>query len=495
MKKAIKGSVSALCMLASLVAMAVNYPSAGTSTEPNVWTKNFTGVLEAAKTTGYPILLIVVNSGGCGHCHTMMENTINTATFAAAERELTFYKVLMDMPYSYPSADWNKAWNGYKGQCADSGMFPILAVLRKDGSVYGNYGNKITDKRGVASELRSLIENLAAEQGADIDNGYVPPKDPDPAPVISVSAWASKLKGKVNGLLFDANQDIAGSFIMKINRKGVVTAKISTASGNKTLRGKLVAADDSVQAAGGDMALDYNTSSKTWTGSLKGLSAFSGVAFSTANDGLYTAGAESGERAGYLTLSLKRGKGKIAGYLGGKNKISVSGAAVKLPAAVLSNGLDRWYDGKDLVFVPAVKRGKLSGGGAVSPDGLFRGTIRAFSSYWVAEGFKWTAGGLSALDGTVLSVEMPGGTAEALLKTVGGNKIAVASSDGDIKVSANVRQGTFKGSGKVNGSKFTIVGALVKNGTGIVGEGVTFGAGAYQVSIGSPCGGACTPEE
>ena len=493
MKNMIKTSINSLCMLASTLAMAVTYPSAGTSTEPNVWTKNFTGVLEAAKTTGYPILLIVVNSGGCSHCHTMMGNTINTETFASAEKELTFYKVLMDMPYSYPSVDWNKAWNGYKAQCADFGMFPILAVLRKDGSVYGNYGNKTTDKRGVAAELRSLIENLAEEQGVDIDNGYVPPTDPDP--VVSVSAWASKLKGKTDGLLFDANQDVAGSFTMKITAKGVVTAKISTVSGTKVLRGKLEAADDSVQATGGDMALDYNTSSKTWTGSLKGFSAFSGIASSAASDGLYTAGAESDEKAGYLTLSLKRGKGKMAGYLGGKNKISVSGAAVKLPAVVLSNGLDRWHNGNDLVFVPAVKRGKLSGGGAVSPDGTFRGTMRAFSSYWTAEGFKWTAGGLAALDGTVLAVEMPSGTAEALLKTVGGNKIAVASSDNDIKVSANARQGTFKGSGRVNGSKFTIVGALVKNGTGIVGEGVTFGAGAYRVTIGSPCGAGCTPEE
>ena len=383
-----KKSISALCILASTVIMAATYPSAGNGTEPNVWTRNYSGVLAAAEATGYPVFLIVVNSAGCTHCAEMMDRTVYSSEFKQMESELTFYKVIMDQAYSGTSSDYRTCIRRYSAYF-NNDMYPAVVVLRKDGSAYGGFGNRVTDKRNVTPDIRKMIETLAVEQGAAGAGGYVPATDTDPAPVVSVSAWASKLKGKANGLLFDANQDVAGSFIMKINAKGVVTAKISVASGTKTLHGKLEAANDSVRAAGGDMALDYNTSSKTWTGSLKGLSAFSGVAYSTASDGLYTAGAESGERSGYLTLTLKRGKGKIAGYLGG-------------------------------------------------------------------------------------------------------NKIAVASSDYDIKVSANVRQGTFKGSCRVNGSKLTIVGALVKNGTGITGVGVTYGGGVYHVSIGSPCGSDCT---
>ena len=54
--------VSVFMSVTSVCAFAATYPAAGNGTEPNVWTRNYSGVLAAAKTTGYPIFMIVVNS-------------------------------------------------------------------------------------------------------------------------------------------------------------------------------------------------------------------------------------------------------------------------------------------------------------------------------------------------------------------------------------------------------------------------------------------------
>ena len=66
MKSIVKGIALATALYVA-GATAATLPQAGDGTEPNQWTRNITGVLEAANTTQLPILLVMVNIG-CSHC-------------------------------------------------------------------------------------------------------------------------------------------------------------------------------------------------------------------------------------------------------------------------------------------------------------------------------------------------------------------------------------------------------------------------------------------
>ena len=160
MKRLITLLLSAVMAVASYAAFL---PSVGTGTAPNQWTSNVEGVLKAAKTTGYPIFVLIINDSndgeGCSHCATFLQNTINTAAFEKLKRSNTFYLVLLNY--------WREA-NGYHGNIdpyysrwytrgtgvyANANVLPVIAVVDPSsgakaqgwGVPWGDGGNK-TDK-------------------------------------------------------------------------------------------------------------------------------------------------------------------------------------------------------------------------------------------------------------------------------------------------------------------------------------------------------------
>jgi len=495
----------ACCATMTESAFAATYPSAGNGTEPNVWTRNYSGVLAAAKTTGYPIFLIIVNSPSCGHCSTMMNKTVNTDEFATMERELTFYKVIVDEAYSGGSSDYRTCINKYRGYF-DYSMYPAVLVLRTDGSVYGGFGNKTTDKRSVAADIRGFIEALAIEQNADIWSGSgvtpsVPADPPTPAapPAPTAAGWAAKHKGSGNGIVFDVNQKVSAFCALKMNAKGKVTVKFTNAGGRKTEKGELTLSDDAIpQVKTAGLDISYDESTAMWLGEWNGGKVF--IPFgkrALALDGVYTLGAQSanGEKAGYLTVTMRRSKGKVAGMLGGKNKISTNGEATLLPASVVAEMLPDWSVGEDLVFVPAVKRGGVSGGIAVTKSGTASGTVAAFGANWNVSGAKWaSSANLNTMDGMVFSVS--GRDIDILVIAQNGSQIGFGDNDYSAKIKATVRTGLFKGNLRSGKEKIPFAGALVRVGKTIVGRGVTLGKGSvFPVVIESPCGGDCAVSE
>lgn len=489
-KKAIIG-----LMVAGLSACAWGaYRTTGTSTEPNVWTRNYSGVLAAAKQTGYPILIVIVNSATCGHCHILNQLTLNSSAFAQMERELTFYKLMMDAPNG---GEFQTTVNRYYSYF-NYGMYPIIGVLRKDGSMYGSFGNRTTDGRDVTADVRSLIERLATEQGADIWSGsgatptpYVPPKP-------TAAEWAAKLKGKTNGLLFDGNQNLTGSFAASLTSNGRMMARITTRTGNETVRGNLTLANDMPQVKSEGLSLVYNEKTGVWSGSWRDFVVLAGAASSKSYAGLYTVQAanSSGTKAGCLTVTLnKTGKGKVSGLLNGRNKISASGNAVVLPASVIADNLPAWYCAFDAAFVAAVKRGAFAGGMAIAKDGTARGKMSAFGIDWEATGAKFGASDLTPLKGQMLKIRLPSGLVEVAITTKNNSKqIATVANDYTARVTAMVKKGTFKGSAKINGVRLSFEGVLLAENGSIRGEGVSYGpGGVHPVSIG-PATPEPTPE-
>ena len=91
MRKTIKSVVAAVAMASAACAYGFSLPRVGTGTELNTWSRNISGVLDAAKTTGYPIFLVMINDSssgeGCSHCKTFVENTLNKAEFDAIVKD------------------------------------------------------------------------------------------------------------------------------------------------------------------------------------------------------------------------------------------------------------------------------------------------------------------------------------------------------------------------------------------------------------------------
>lgn len=176
-----------LAMIMAVAASAAAYcavvPSVGTGTAPNQWTSNIEGVMKAAKTTGYPIFVLIINDSnageGCAHCATFLNRTINTAEFEALKESNKFYMVLMNY--------WSGA-NGYRtgidtyhyrwytngsGIYATADMFPDICVVDPDGSKaqgwgvpWGDNGNRTSQIKAVLDRYNRRVSNFSLESSS-----------------------------------------------------------------------------------------------------------------------------------------------------------------------------------------------------------------------------------------------------------------------------------------------------------------------------------------
>ena len=457
------------------------YRTTGTDTVPNVWTRNYTGVLAAAQQTGYPILIVVVNSASCGHCHVLNDLTLNSANFAKMESELTFYKLMIDAP---EGGDYNTVVRRYSGYF-DSGMYPIIGVLRSNGDMYGSFGNRTTDTRDVSLDIRQLIESLAKEQGADIWSGS------GVQPFSEVSAieadkptaltWAAKLKGKINGVAFDGNQEVVASFTVNLTAKGKATVKFATDYGRVTGKGDLTLDGEVPQLVGNALLLKYDAALGAWSGNWGIYAAYASSLSTSAYNGVYTSSATNAVASGYVSVTIKNGKGKVSGMVGGNNKVSSNDAVIVLPAGMLATGLGKWASGSDVAFVPAIKAGKFCGGVAVSAGGATVVSLAAFGMNFTGAGSAWSVdSGLSGLSGKVLRIA----DLEIPVRVVNEKKVAVGDNSVAARLSAVAKTGMFKGSAKLPAGSCRFEGALVRDGQSVYGIGTSYGSVVGRVEIG-----------
>ena len=173
MKKAIRSLVALAAMAFAVCAHGFVLPLVGTGTELNKWSRNMSGVLAAAKTTGYPIFLVMINDSstgeGCGHCKLFVERTLNTSEFEATVRDYKFYMVLLN----YWGSDTGRSQPNYGG--VSSAMFmqnfyayasdrgyPVVAVIRPDGRKYKGWGDS-TNPSTRGTTMNQLIRQAIAD--------------------------------------------------------------------------------------------------------------------------------------------------------------------------------------------------------------------------------------------------------------------------------------------------------------------------------------------
>lgn len=158
---------------AAHIGSAAFIPEVGNGTEPNKWTRNMSGVLTAAKTTGYPILLVMINEAangdGCAHCKAFIANTVNTAEFAKIVSDYKFYMVMLnrwgknageifDAAHgSVSSAVFNEYFNRYSA----SQSFPVVDVIKSNGTRYKYWIDPQTRGTAMPGHIREAIAAIS----------------------------------------------------------------------------------------------------------------------------------------------------------------------------------------------------------------------------------------------------------------------------------------------------------------------------------------------
>lgn len=492
-----------------------SYRPLGTSLEPNTWTCKISGVLAKAAETGYPILYIDVNSASCGHCHTLNSLTLSSIEFKALERDVVFYQVMTDDAQISTMAE-PSIYSRYSKYYYNGSGYPLVAVIARDGSVYGSFDRTDTDVRNVAADLRTLIEQLSMIQlgkvlhtdgteSTTVVPGGVPtnpvpptvkPDTPSAAKPTTLAGWKAALKGKSSGVVFDADENVKGILSLNVNAKGKVSVKLTKMDGRVAAKTEFVLDGDGnpgFSVNGIEMTYDYDSS--LWIGTIEGGKAFAGKVGAKRFDGLYTLSATNADSdPGYLTLTVKNGKGRIGGQVNGRNKVSANGTGIVLPERVVEANIPRWNVGQEVALYPIVNSGKkMYGAMVVAKNGGAAGRLYAFGDNWEASGEEWSVStSLAPLDGKSVKV----GVYEIPVVVSSASKIAAGANDYAAKVQAMVKKGTFKGALKLPEGRLQFEGALIGSGDTIRGTGVSFGVDVYSVTLGDveECG-ECTVKD
>ncbi len=391
-------------------------PEVGNGTEPNKWTRNMAGVLEAAKKTGYPIFLTMLNEAadgeGCSHCHAFVQNTINTAAWKSLVADYKFYMVLLnrwglyggeifDAAHGSVSNDtFQKYWRMY----AASSGFPLVAVIRSNGSRYKYWLDPQTRGTNMPGYIREAIAALA-------------PNDS----IFSLSSVSS------------VSVSEGGSWKGKIVRTGK-----SGQSGTVTL------------SLSGTHADRYTVTPNTisWDGSdgektveVTGPSTKDGILSDTITLGIAASGFGS-SKISYgtqkLTLSFKDSSiGKTLAEFSASSGISTlsSGSIWYVPAKADGNVLETSTTGSASLTWTAAAAGVLSVAGNVSDAVSMKATLKPVSGE--AETFDLAADvqtvGVAAGDRLVVTATVSGANEAQKIgfKTLSFSKITVTASSPD----------------------------------------------------------------
>ena len=145
-------AITIAAAMVSATLLSAGLPSVGNGTEPNVWTKNMEGVLAAAKETGYPILLVMINDSatgeGCSHCWNFVQSTLNNPEFDRIVKTYPFYMVLINFWPGAPGWVSEDYFLNYFFKYASRETFPLVATLKSNGSIdYNAWSQPNTEAR------------------------------------------------------------------------------------------------------------------------------------------------------------------------------------------------------------------------------------------------------------------------------------------------------------------------------------------------------------
>ena len=508
MNKAIRSVLAAAAMAAISTVHGAALPRVGSGTDLNTWTRNFSGVLAAAKTTGHPILLVMVNNSssgdGCSHCKMFEERTLNSAEFASIVRDYRFYMVLLNYwgidqgttQPDYGGVPYSVFWPVFQTYNADGG-FPVVSVIRPDGRRYKSWGdgtNPGTRGTLIHQYIRAAIADLAVSGGTSDPTeastpATTPTPTPDATPASTPGSGAGVAVTKVPRTYtretyacfrFSAAGDVEACALVKLTSVGGWRAKLTEAGHTTTLKGKLKSFGKGgyTITSGNTLNITFDTASGTWSGTSYGRKAY-GRAVTKADarwKGLWNSGvgtSASSTLGGWVTAKVANsGQTTFSGSIANRYRLTGRGYSAVFPAAFVSANIPKWAGHGDVRFV---NMGKVDGGYALCADGTLGGRFTFKSiTYDLVEGSKWSGGSISALNGAAFRTT--GGGNVVIPVTATANRLSATRNGFGARISATPRSGlvrasyTSGGSGKASGVLYLANGTLKAAGGGRVGQ-------------------------
>ena len=475
--KSIVKSIALATVMYVAGATAAMLPQVGDGTEPNQWTRNMAGVLEAAKTTQLPILLVMVNESstgeGCDHCKQFSNNTLNSAEFASICQRYRFYMVLLNK--------WNapnyggvtpEVWSRYfwTYQSGDQ-TYPQVVIIKPDGTRYTGWSFNSRPVSAVSALLYQFIESaLAALTTA------VPAAPPAAAPASAPAAVTKAPAGKLSGadtrkrytlFFFDGYDNIVASAQLKLTASGTWNAKITEGGNSRTLKGTVMKMSDG-RLATDSSELDVTRDSTTgiWSGSASGRRVYGSAADKNSIIGWKGAwnlgiAASATNQGGWVTATVgATGRITFSGKVSNMTRISGSCNSALLPAAFVSTYIPRWAGRGDVCFGYASTKTGVSVGCALFANDTASGNL-SFGSQWfdTVTGSRWDKSKIAGLGGKYFHTYGAGDVYVPVVVSrgrvsVGANdyraRIRCTSSKGQIAVSYRFNNQTYKMTGAIH---------------------------------------------
>ena len=351
MKSVIKSIVAAVVLYAAGLSAAVLPRVSTTDTVPNQWTSNMSGVLNAAKTTNLPILLVMINDSsagqGCQHCMQFVNNTLNTENFANIVNKYQFYMVLLN----YWSSPREPAYGGVSEKVFDSYFntyqsgdngYPQVVVIKPNGTRHKVWSYKTRPVGSSGSILYQYIDAAIAEL----------------APSKAVSTVFSLSAQSGNTVTVQAPN--AGEWTGVVTRSGesgkTGSVAISLEGANKAL----------YELSASSLAWDASDGTKTFT--VKGPTTFNGGIVSDDLTVKITASGFEGSDVSYGTSSqtvtfkdsrVKQSLADFAAAHAGLDKLSSSGGTWYVPAQNDGNVLETVATTSDSTLVFTASAGGI----------------------------------------------------------------------------------------------------------------------------------------
>ena len=401
MKLILKSMALAVAMYVA-GATAGSVSGVGDGTQPNQWTRNISGVLEAAKTTRLPIFLVMVNDG-CSHCESFINRTLNSQEFASIVQRYGFYMVCLVKGSTAPET-WTRCFWTYG---AGDTTYPQVSVLKPDGTRYTGW-SYVTTPTAVSPILYQYIEAALAPlaTGSPATPAVTPTSTTaTKKPAGKLSATDARTKYAL--FFFNGNDEIVASAQLKLTLSGSWNAKITEGGTSKTLKGTLMKMPDGRLATdSSELNVARDSATGIWSGSASGRRVY-GRAVDKASiigwKGAWNLGisAPASNQGGWVTATVgATGRITFSGKVSNMTRISGSCSGTLFPAAFVSTYLPRWAGRGDVCFGYASTKTGVSVGCALFANDTASGNLSVGGKWFdVVTGSRWDKSKIAGLGG------------------------------------------------------------------------------------------------
>ena len=417
---------------------------------------------------------------------------------------------------TYSGADYGKAVVTKTGSFNITGMPEFSADMPDTVSVYYKNGTLLDFS---ANKIEGVVNSYSAEglpSGMEIDaaTGIVsgaPKKKGTYSVTITVSnehgsvsktveivasKFPSDLKGKFNGILFDANGVMKGSVSWSVSTSGKWKGTIVHGGGKIKLSGVVVFDEKGkMWLDSSEMPLWEIDGTSIWTGVWNGLVLYAQKTVKPGSEwsGNWTCGAVAYPGySGYAKVKVSSsGKVSFSGKVACKHKIGGSGQMLVLDPAVLSVGFPAWINrGQRVALMYSWKKSSgrvFDGGFAFFGDGALSGKFDFNGARFESEGSRWSKPSFESLNAAAFVAD---GLVSFNVAVKTQSKIQAEQTESvkamKAKLSATKSSGVFKGSFKVDGATAKYEGILYFDGGILVGigGGCLSGGDFFTVGIG-----------